>query len=121
MIEEVIVSGHSLRTNMLAVSDSLRLKAPPGRGAVEIQYTALSFQSPEKNRFRYELEGIDPDWVDAGANRSAAYNNVPPGTYRFRVTACNNDGVWNEAGATLFLTFTPYFGRHGGLSSLLAA
>ena len=58
--------GRSLRPDALAAGDSLRLKVPPGRGRLEIHYTALSFQAPEKNRFKYRLEGVDPDWVDAG-------------------------------------------------------
>ena len=59
---------------------------------------ALSFVAPEKVRFKYRLEGYDRDWVDAGDRRAAYYNNIPPGSYTFRVKAANNDGVWNEAG-----------------------
>jgi two-component sensor histidine kinase len=82
---------------------------PPGHGELEIQYTALSFSAPEKNRFKYMLDNVDSSWVDAGAQRVAHYNNIRPGTYRFRVMACNNDGVWNEAGATLGLIFQPHY------------
>jgi ligand-binding sensor domain-containing protein/two-component sensor histidine kinase len=109
LVEEVVADGRSLQTNTLAASDSPRLTVPPGRGAIEIHYTALSFQAPEKNRFKYKLEGIDPDWIDAGARRSVSYNNIAPGSYRFRVVACNNDGVWNETGATLSLIFAPHY------------
>jgi ligand-binding sensor domain-containing protein/two-component sensor histidine kinase len=82
---------------------------PPGHGELEIQYTALSFAAPEKNRFKYMLENVDSGWVDAGVQRVAHYNNIGPGTYRFRVMACNNDGVWNEAGASLGLIFQPHY------------
>ena len=85
------------------------LKIPPGRGEIEIHYTALSFQAPEKNRFKYMMEGIDSAWIDAGAGREAHYNSIGPGSYRFRVIACNNDGIWNEAGATLLLEFLPHY------------
>ncbi|MEY2428160.1 MAG: hypothetical protein QOJ40_1045 [Verrucomicrobiota bacterium] len=85
------------------------LTIPPGRGEIEIHYTALSFQAPEKNRFKYMMEGIDPGWIDAGATREAHYNSISPGSYRFRIIACNNDGIWNEAGATLLLEFRPHF------------
>jgi ligand-binding sensor domain-containing protein/signal transduction histidine kinase len=109
LIEQVMADTRPLRPDSLAASESLRLTVPPGRGGIEIQYTALSFQAPEKNRFKYRLERIDADWVDAGASRSASYNNLPPGRYRFRVVASNNDGVWNETGAILSLVLLPHY------------
>jgi signal transduction histidine kinase/ligand-binding sensor domain-containing protein len=80
-----------------------------GRGAFEIQYTALSFLAPSRVRFAYQLEGLDAGWIDAGARRAASYSRVPPGQYRFRVRAANNDGVWNDAGAALDIRVPPYF------------
>ncbi|MCC6133427.1 MAG: protein kinase [Acidobacteria bacterium] len=82
---------------------------PPGGEQFEFHYTALSFLVPERVRFRYKLEGFDRNWIDAGTRRTAYYTNLPPGGYTFRVRACNNDGVWNETGATLSLTLTPFF------------
>jgi signal transduction histidine kinase len=55
------------------------------------------------------LEGVDAEWVEAGTRRSASYNSVTPGKHLFRVVACNNDGVWNEKGATLALLFAPHY------------
>lgn len=81
----------------------------PGRGDLEFHYTALSYTVPEKNRFRYKLEGFDRDWVEAGFQRIAFYNNTPPGTYTFRVAGSNNDGVWNEEGAEVTVTLQPHF------------
>jgi ligand-binding sensor domain-containing protein/two-component sensor histidine kinase len=108
-IEEVLAGGRSLRSDALAASDSLSLTVPPARRGLEIHYTALSLQAPKKNRFRYLLEGVDTEWVDAGARRSVSYNSVTPGKHLFRVVASNNDGVWNEAGATLSLMFVPHY------------
>jgi signal transduction histidine kinase len=108
-IEEVLADGRPLRPEGAAPSDALTLTIPPGRGGIEIHYTALSFQAPEKNRFKYWLEQTDPGWMDAGAARSVSYNNLAPGKYRFRVMACNNDGVWNEKGAMLSLIFVPHY------------
>ena len=68
---------------------------------MEIDYTALSFAVPQRVRFRYRLEGRDTDWQEPGARRQAFYTDLRPGTYRFHVIACNNDGVWNNDGATL--------------------
>ena len=76
---------------------------------IEISYTGLSFAVPEKVRFRYRLDGRDQDWHDAGTRRQAFYSDLPPGQYRFRVTASNNDGVWNESGATMAFTIAPSY------------
>lgn len=76
---------------------------------LQINYTALSLSIPERVRFRYKLEGRDAHWQDAGARRVAIYNNPGPGDYRFRVIAANDDGVWNEQGATLAFSIEPRF------------
>jgi ligand-binding sensor domain-containing protein/signal transduction histidine kinase len=85
------------------------LRIPPGRGELEIHYTALNFQTPEKTRFKYKLEKVDSDWVDAGGRRSVHYSNIYPGSYRFQVIACNSDGVWNNVGASLSILVLPHF------------
>src|SRR5262249_53926326 len=76
------------------------VRVPPGEPRVEFRYTGLSLRVPERVRFRYRLEGFDPDWVEADTRRVAYYTNLPPGRYRFQVIACNDDGVWNETGAS---------------------
>lgn len=81
----------------------------PGSGGVELRYTALSLTAAEKVRFRYRLEPLEPEWVEAGNRRVAQYPKLPPGNYRFQVIACNNDGVWNETGAALALMVRPHF------------
>lgn len=83
------------------------LTAPPRTRRVEFRFTGLSLVAAEKVRFRYRLSGLDKDWREAGSERSASYNYVPPGNYRFEVTACNNDGVWNLTGAALGLAVLP--------------
>jgi signal transduction histidine kinase/ligand-binding sensor domain-containing protein len=83
------------------------LRLPPLTRELQINYTALSLVAPQKVRFRYRLEGHDTDWQDAATRRQAFYNDLPPGDYRFRVIACNNDGLWNEAGASLGFAIAP--------------
>ena len=83
------------------------LQLPPNTRDLELDYTALSFVVPQKVRFRYKLEGRDLDWQESGTRRQAYYTDLRPRKYRFRVIACNNDGVWNEEGATLDFAIEP--------------
>jgi len=82
---------------------------PAGSRAMEFQYTALSYVHSTRVKFKYMLEGWDHEWVDAGERRVAIYTNLPPGDYKFRVIAANNDGVWNDEGASLSFVLLPYF------------
>ena len=82
---------------------------PPLVRDLKIDYTALSLVAPEKVLFRYKLESWDRDWQDAGDRRQAFYGNLSPGKYRFRVRACNNSGVWNEAGTFLDFAIAPAY------------
>jgi signal transduction histidine kinase/ligand-binding sensor domain-containing protein len=88
---------------------SSNLRLPALTRDLEIDYTALSLVAPEKNRFRYRLEGRDRDWKDAGNERKAFYTDLPPRNYRFRVMASNNSGVWNEAGASFDFSIAPAY------------
>jgi len=83
------------------------LKLPAHTLDVGINYTALSLSVPERVQFRYKLEGSDRDWQDAGPRRVAFYTNLSPRHYRFRVIACNEDGVWNGVGAEVDFTIAP--------------
>lgn len=76
----------------------------PGQRDLEIAYTGLSYIKPEQIRFRYKLEGLRHDWVEAGLRRTAYFSYLPPGNYTFRVIAANSDGVWNEVGASIKVT-----------------
>ena len=85
------------------------LMLPVRTTALRIDYTALSMSIPERVRFRYQLVGSDAGWQDAAGRREAFYTNLGPGTYRFRVIAANDDGVWNSTGASLAFTIPPTF------------
>ena len=84
-------------------------RVPPRAENIEIQYTAPSFIKPEQIHFKYWLEGLDSNWVDAGARRTAYYSHLQPGKYSFHVIAGNSDGVWNDTGATQVFTVLPAF------------
>ena len=83
------------------------MRLPPRAHNLAIDYTALSLVAPEKVRFRYKLEGQNRNWHEVVNDRQVQYTNLAPGTYRFRVLACNNSGVWNEEGATLDFVIPP--------------
>lgn len=86
-----------------------RLQLPAQADDLQIDYTALSLSIPERVRFRYRLEGFDDAWQDVGTRRVAFYNHPGPGHYRFRVIAANNDGVWNDTGASIAFSIAPRF------------
>ena len=79
----------------------------PHQRRLEFRFTGLSYAAPSRVRFRYRMDGLEPDWVDGGTTRSALYTRLPPGSYQFRVTACNSDGVWNETGTALAIVVQP--------------
>ena len=85
------------------------LTVAPGSREIDFHYTALNFTDPEKVRFRFRLDPLDSDWVEAGARRVAYYQRTRPGHYVFRVMACNADGVWSEPGASLSVTVEYFF------------
>ena len=105
-IEKLLVDGRPSTGEALPVTG---LEIPPGKHRLEFQYAGLSFTAPEKVRFKHRLEGLDSDWIEAGTSRAANYDYIPPGKYTFHVIACNNDGVWNETGASLAFTILPHF------------
>jgi signal transduction histidine kinase len=102
LVEDVIGDRKRLK-----LQPSLRI--PPLTRDLQIDYTALSFTVPQKVLFRYMLEGHDDYWQVAGTRRQAFYTNLKPGNYRFRVIACNENGVWNEAGASLDFSIEPAY------------
>jgi ligand-binding sensor domain-containing protein/signal transduction histidine kinase len=102
------------------------LTIPPGKRRLEFQYTGLRLSAPESVRFRYQLEGLDEQWIEAGRERLAFYSLLPAGKYQFHVTACDNSGVWNTQGAVLAFEVQPFFWqtwwfRLGLLAGLVAS
>jgi len=102
VIEQVRVDDQ-----VVPLNGSIKVAAASTR--FDFYYTAPSFIAPENVRFKYRLEGFDPDWIDGGNRRVAYYTNLRPGNYRFRVMAANSDGVWNEQAAALDFYLQPRF------------
>jgi len=109
MIESVKLDGHEQLTNGLRAPLPAEVVVPPGAERLEIQFTSLNLAAPERAQFRYQLEGHESLWSPAANRREAIFPKLPPGRYRFHVVACNEDGVWNDAGASLAVRVLPPF------------
>ena len=118
VLPPVVIESVRIDDRAFAPSDVLEIKPGPSRFAFE--YAGLSFVAPQKVIYRYKLEGFDKSWVEAGTQRTAYYTNIPPGHYRFRVLARNNDGFWNEAGDQLNFRLDPRFYQTIWFYTLLA-
>jgi signal transduction histidine kinase/ligand-binding sensor domain-containing protein len=136
IIEELRVDGklrtpEGSKTGYIATSGqplghTPRLVIEPGRHQLEFRYTGLSLAAPDRIRFKYALGGLDKSSVEPTSERVARYNSVPPGEYRFRLAACNGDGVWSTGEASLVLVIQPHawetwWFRTAALSGLLLA
>lgn len=102
LIEQANING-------VDVPVTSHVTAGPGRGDIEVHYSALDYASPQKVHFEYRLTGFDKGWTVASTRRVAYYTNVPPGTYNFVVQAYNGDGVLNVIQPALTITLQPHF------------
>lgn len=114
-IEQVTADGKTIDI----VNGATELEA--GANRVTIGFSALSLLAPELVRFKYRMEGHDQRWIDGGNSRTVSYTNLAPGRYTFRVIASNNDGVWNNDGASIIITQEPHFYQTSwfGITSIL--
>lgn len=98
----------TLSADGVVIGDPGATRLKPGTSRIEIDYAAASFTMPERVRYRYRLEGVEPEWVEAGQRQEAFYTNLKPGHYTFSVMAANEDGVWGQA-KTISFTIPPTF------------
>jgi ligand-binding sensor domain-containing protein/signal transduction histidine kinase len=103
----VHVDGVSADGNPIAPADVIKI--PAGRQRITFRFIGLSLAAPERVGYRYSLESFDQGWSDPVITREAVYTNLRPGSYRFRVIACNSDGVWNQDGPSIALEIIPAF------------
>jgi hypothetical protein len=89
------------------------LVLPPGTHHVELRFDSISLASPEKIRFQYRMDGVDPVWLNADNSLSAVYTTIPVGRHVFRIRACNSDGVWDRSGISFPVTQKPYYYETG--------
>jgi len=107
------------RSGNEAIDFPRSVEIAPNQDSFEIRYTAPSFVKPEYVKFKYRLEGLDNDWVDAGTRRVAYYNYVPPGEYMFTVIAANSDGVWSQTGRSIRIMVMPYWWERRWVQALM--
>jgi ligand-binding sensor domain-containing protein/signal transduction histidine kinase len=115
VIESVRVDDVEQKTNALNAVWRGAVTLTPENEQLEIQFASLNFSAPKNSaagvRFKYRLEGRDKNWTEIGNERVAHFQKLPPGKFIFHVIACNEDGVWNETGASLAVTVAPPFWR----------
>jgi signal transduction histidine kinase/ligand-binding sensor domain-containing protein/DNA-binding response OmpR family regulator len=107
-----------------SIVETTSLRIPARDNVLIFEFAALDYSAPGKNRYAYRMVGFNDTWVDAGDTRTATFTNLPPGTYTFQVRGSNNDGVWNQTGASIDLRILPPWWRTPwayGLYLLLAA
>jgi streptogramin lyase len=113
-IEEFLLDGKSqvekgFPTTQLANRPPEKISIAAGQHFYEFKFSAPSLASPDKVKFKWRLASLDHDWVNGGSHDSANYSFIPPGTYRFEVLGCNNDGVWSRNPAFMEITVLPYY------------
>jgi len=94
-----------------SITTTKEIELPFNKNTFSFEFAALNFMDTDKNRYKYMLEGSDDDWVYAGTRRFVEYHGLNPGTYTFRVSGSNNDGVWNEEGASIKVIIHPPWWR----------
>ena len=113
--QSVETGGDSPLKKSIFTTDSIRLTFKQKN--ISFEFAAIDYTSPDKNQHAYKMEGVDKDWVYCGGNRLANYTNLDPGKYIFRIKGCNNDGLWNEEAAFVYIIISPpwyaTFGAYG--------
>ena len=97
------------KLNHLQIAGARSISLDYNENFFSFEFAAFDYTNPKKNKYAYRLEGFDKDWIDSGSRRFANYTNIDPGKYVFRVKASNNDGVWNEQGASVGIIIKPPF------------
>ncbi len=92
-----------------AIAEIKKIKLDYRDAVFSLEFAALNYTAPEKNRYAFRMEGFNKDWVELGTKREVTFTNLDPGEYFLRVKGSNNDGVWNEVGAGMAISIAPAF------------
>ena len=113
VLTDFLIDGKSVRPGpdsvlTRPVGYAREIVVPPGVSRLGFEFSALNFTVPLKNQYARKLDGFDEDWIHTGSDkRFARYTNLNPGEYVFRVKGSNNDGVWNDEGASVKIVVLP--------------
>lgn len=107
MLETTDQERMSYQLYTKSLDELKEIELPFSRSNLIIKFAALNYLNPEKNRYRFRLEGFDKDWIEAGAFGEATYTQIKPGEYTFSAMGSNNDGVWSESPRTLEISILP--------------
>jgi ligand-binding sensor domain-containing protein/signal transduction histidine kinase len=121
VIESVLLDDRPLAFNTLGEKRPGSITIPANGERIEIHYTCLNLGAPERARFKYFMENHETGWIEADNVRVVRYSKLPPGDYRFHVTACNEDGVWNATGSSLAFVVEPPFWRQWWFITLVSS
>jgi signal transduction histidine kinase/ligand-binding sensor domain-containing protein len=106
-IDRKIIDAEKIQSAVRNPQSEIELQ--PGQSNIAIEYTGLSLIRSEQIKFRYKLEGLEENWIEAGTKRTVDYSYLPAGSYTFHVMAANGDGVWSEEGTAIKIIVHPYF------------
>jgi len=90
-----------------SISETNKIELTYNQNFLSFEFAALCYSNPGKNQYKYKMEGLDKDWVEAGTRRFSEYRDLKPGKYVFRVQGSNNDGIWNEEGTSIEIIINP--------------
>jgi len=111
-IAPVVITQFKLFDSLVkGANESEKIVLRHNENYFSFEFSSLSYYNPGKNQYKYKLEGVDKDWVNSGSRRYAGYTDIGPGKYVFKVIATNNDGVWNEEGASIVVIIRPPWWR----------
>ncbi len=92
-----------------SITETKEITLSYSQNVFSFEFAALDFTAPGKNQYAYMMEGFDKNWVQSGSRRYVTYTNLDPGEYVFKVKGSNNDGIWNEKGASIKIIILPPF------------
>lgn len=112
VIEHISIDRKAIGSDLLKSAirnPQSAIELQPGQSNIAIEYTGLSLTKSEQIKFKYKLEGLEENWIEAGTKRTVDYSYLPAGSYTFRLIAANANGVWNYEGTAIKIIVRPYF------------
>ncbi|VGO23236.1 ligand-binding sensor domain-containing protein [Pontiella sulfatireligans] len=104
----LVINSVRVNDRVIHLQNTDSMILDPGVHRLDIRFSALSFISPNRMRFRCRMVGLGEEWIELDTRRVASYQRIPPGNYRFELTAANRDGIWNHSPIVLNVVVNPY-------------